>query len=378
MLSTRAIRRWSAIHTWSSLVCTLFLLMLCLTGLPMIFHDEIDALTGEGVSAPALPAGTPDAPLDQVVAAARRVHPERAVRSLFYDLDAPHVIQVGLVPSVDAPPATIRTVAVDARTAAVLGEPSPDHGFMHVVTTLHEELFAGLPGTLLLGLMGLLFVLAIVSGTVLYAPFMRRLDFGTLRLRRSPRLRWLDLHNLLGAATLAWVLVVGLTGVMNTLARPLFGIWTMQHLPPLLAPYAGQPRPTVLSPVQEAVARTRAALPDSEVTSVVFPTTQFGSPRHYVVWTRGRSPVTSRLFTPVLVDARNGKLIMASGLPWYLRALEVSRPLHFGDYGGLPLKIVWALLDLGAIVVLVSGLWLWVRRRVLAGERVPAAVEAGP
>jgi uncharacterized iron-regulated membrane protein len=50
-------------------------------------------------------------------------------------------------------------------------------------------------------------------------------------------------------------------------------------------------------------------------------------------------------------------------MPWYLRALEVSRPLHFGDYGGLPLKILWALLDVITIVILVSGLYLWIARR---------------
>ena len=34
-------------HKWSSLVSTLFLLLLCVTGLPLIFHDEIDAVMGE-------------------------------------------------------------------------------------------------------------------------------------------------------------------------------------------------------------------------------------------------------------------------------------------------------------------------------------------
>jgi uncharacterized iron-regulated membrane protein len=31
------------VHTWSSLISTLFLLLLCVTGLPLIFHHEIDA-----------------------------------------------------------------------------------------------------------------------------------------------------------------------------------------------------------------------------------------------------------------------------------------------------------------------------------------------
>nr|WP_301287172.1 PepSY domain-containing protein [Sphingobium sp. OAS761] len=41
------IRAWYLVHKWTSLICTLFLLMLCITGLPLIFHDEIDAVSGE-------------------------------------------------------------------------------------------------------------------------------------------------------------------------------------------------------------------------------------------------------------------------------------------------------------------------------------------
>ena len=56
---------------------------------------------------------------------------------------------------------------------------------MYVMFKLHVDMFAGLPGKLFLGVMGLLLVAAIVSGVVLYAPFMRKLDFGTVRRDRS-------------------------------------------------------------------------------------------------------------------------------------------------------------------------------------------------
>ena len=46
-----------------------------------------------------------------------------------------------------------------------------------------------------------------------------------------------------------------------------------------------------------------------------------------------------------------------------LKALLVSQPLHFGDYGGMPLKIIWALLDGFTIIVLGSGLYLWAVKR---------------
>ena len=55
-------------------------------------------------------------------------------------------------------------------------------------------------------------------------------------------------------------------------------------------------------------------------------------------------------------------------LPWYMTALLVSQPLHFGDYGGMPMKMLWALLDIVTIVVLGSGLYLWWTRRRTANE----------
>lgn len=55
--------------------------------------------------------------------------------------------------------------------------------------------------------------------------------------------------------------------------------------------------------------------------------------------------------------------IAAPDMPWYITMLLLSQPLHFGDYGGLGLKIAWALLDVGMIIVLWSGLVLWWRKR---------------
>jgi uncharacterized iron-regulated membrane protein len=74
---------------------------------------------------------------------------------------------------------------------------------------------------------------------------------------------------------------------------------------------------------------------------------------------RGKTPVTARLFKPVLVDARTAQLTASREPPWYITGLLLSQPLHFGDYGGMPLKIIWALLDVLTIIVLGSGLYLW-------------------
>jgi uncharacterized iron-regulated membrane protein len=209
MMTAKTIRIWSAVHKWTSLVCTAFLLLLCLTGLPLIFHHEIDHLTGNAVDPPEMPAGAPRASLDSIVAAGLAQRPGDVVQYLSWDPDEPDIVFLSMARAAGAPPSELHAVVVDARTARVLNEPRVREGFMHVMLTLHVDLFAGLPGKLFLGAMGLLFVVAIVSGVVLYAPFMRRLNFGTVRTGRSRRLKWLDLHNLLGIVTLTWALVVG-------------------------------------------------------------------------------------------------------------------------------------------------------------------------
>jgi uncharacterized iron-regulated membrane protein len=224
------IRAWYVVHKWSSLVCTAFLLLLCVTGLPLIFRHEIDELLGNGAEPPPMAAGTPRASLDRILEAGRAHRAGDVVQFVIWDPDEPDVVILSMARSIDAPPSSNRVVVLDARTAQVLGEPDVQSSFTAIMLKLHTDMFAGLPGKLFLGLMGLLFVVAIVSGVVLYAPFMRKLAFGTVRRDRSRRIRWLDLHNLVGIVTVAWALVVGVTGVINTWADLLVQIWRFDQL----------------------------------------------------------------------------------------------------------------------------------------------------
>lgn len=367
MLSPTALRRWSWTHKWSSLICTLFMLLLCITGLPLIFHHEIGHLLGTEVEAPPMPAGTPRASLDQVLAAARAEYPDRVVQFASQSDEDDALWFVTLTPT-PAPTEDFKSIAVDGRTAQVLARRPVDQGFMYVMFRLHVDLFAGLAGKLFLGLMGLLLLVAIVTGVVLYAPFMRKLAFGEVRRTKSPRLKWLDLHNLLGIVTVVWALVVGGTGMINTWADLMIKYWQYDKLSALLAPYAGQPTVPAAerSALQPALDAALAHAPGMKLSFIAFPGTTLSSPHHNTFLLRGNTPLTSRLLQPVLVDARTAQVTAEPQLPWYLTALLVSQPLHFGDYGGMPMKVLWALLDIATIVVLGSGLYLWLRRKAPA------------
>ncbi|WP_161814849.1 PepSY-associated TM helix domain-containing protein [Steroidobacter agaridevorans] len=361
-MSSSAIRRWYWVHKWTSLVSTLFLLMLCITGLPLIFYHEIDHATGYSVEPPELPGVTSRVSLDEIVSAARAKRPQDVVTFVLRDPDEPEAWFVSMAETPQSPDSSAFYM-FDARTGDFLHEYPLNQGFMNFMFRLHYDMFTGLPGTLFLGFMGLLLAASLVSGTVVYGPFMRKLPFGTVRHGRSSRLKWLDLHNLLGIATLIWLLTVGVTGVINTLAIPILGVWQQTEMSEMTAKYKNEPAVQHLSSADDAVKKALATVPGTELSFMAFPGTNFSSPHHYVAFMYGATPLTSKLLTPVLIDASTGEFIDSRSLPWYVKALLVSQPLHFGDYGGMVLKILWALLDVLAIVVLGSGVYLWIKKR---------------
>lgn len=373
MLSAKAIRAWYQVHKWTSLVCTLFLLLLCVTGLPLVFGEEIEEMTSTS-EPPPMPEDTPRISLDRIIEDARQRRPGEYLLFMSPDDDAPALfVSMGNTPDAREASAVFK---YDARTGKLLADVQQRTGVMYVLRELHVSMFAGLPGTLFLGLMGLLFVLSILSGVVVYGPLMRKLEFGTVRKNKSRRVRWLDLHNLLGIVTVAWAGVVGVTGIVNALAQPLEGYWQMTELARMIKPWKDQPTVGATS-LQAAYDTATANAPGMGLRFVAFPGNPFASPRHYLFFMHGNTPLTEKLLKPVLVEADNARFTATVKMPWYLTALLLSQPLHFGDYGGLPLKIVWALLDLVTIVVLCSGLYLWwVRRRSPIEARV-AEIERG-
>lgn len=360
-MSQSTIQFWSALHKWTSLICTLFLLMLCVTGLPLIFHHEIEHLTGDEYVMPDVPDGTGLQSLDTVLANALAERPGEVGVFMSFDEDRP-VVNVTSAPAYDASERFMTLASLDQRTGEFVPPPLED-GIMAVIQQLHIDMFLGLPGKFFLGVMGALFFIAILSGVVLYAPFMRKHEFGTLRVSRSARVKWLDYHNLLGVVTLAWASVVGLTGVINAFAEPITGAWQADQLAAMTQGYEPGEPPAELSSIQGAIDTVREEAPGVWVQFVAFPGGAFSTDHHYAVFLQGATPLTKRLLTVALVDALTGELTDIRPMPWYMQALLLSQPLHFGDYGGLPMKILWAVLDLITVIVLATGVYLWLARR---------------
>lgn len=361
-MKLKTAKRWFNWHKWTSLICTLFLLLLCITGLPLIFHEEIEHLENNIE----VEAGTysEKMSLDDLIRIAENKYPGKHARFAFWDQDEhPNQVLLDIVEKPDDPYENSKYILMNEYTGEILNEPRQE-GFMNLMLRLHTDLFLGIPGKLFMGLMGILFMISIVSGIVLYGPIMKNFDFGTVRKYKSKRIQWLDTHNLVGIVILVWMVVVGFTGIINAFSDIIAGLWQQGQLAEMTAPYKNaKPFSGPLYPVQKTIAVAEETVPNMAVSILCFPGTEFSSKHHYAVFMKGKTEVTSKLLRPVLIDAKTGEMTDTRAMPWYVNTLFLSEPLHFGNYGGLPLKIIWAVLDLLAIVVLITGLYLWIARR---------------
>ncbi|MDR7068089.1 putative iron-regulated membrane protein [Pseudoxanthomonas japonensis] len=353
------------LHRWCSLVATVPFLILCLTGTVLVFHEEIDAAMGVMPDAPGLSAA--QRPLSESVDAILDANPSDKV--IYLGLDSEHhpgLLLLNTVPEGDSNFDRARLHFTDLATAerieAEAGEGMSLTGFL---LELHAQWFLGPLGELLGALIALMVLVSLLSGLVVYWPHVKKVTFGLLRRGKGPRLRQLDLHNTIGAIVLGWAFAVSLTGFLLGFGTLATGLWSQQQLALVQSMYAGSAVDPRRPPIDADVALRSAlsAAPKGwQVSSILWPATVYSTPRHYTVLVGG-SGLDERLVRVVLVDASTGEVAGTAELPWYLKAITLSEPLHFGDYGGMPLKILWTVCTWLTLFITANGAWLWWDRR---------------
>ncbi|MGE8287112.1 MAG: PepSY-associated TM helix domain-containing protein [Stenotrophomonas sp.] len=368
------------LHRWCSLLATLPFLVLCLTGTVLIFHEEIDAAMGVMPAAPGLSAA--QRPLAESVDAVLASSPDEKV--IYLGLDAEHhpgLLLLNTVPHGDSGFDRARLQFTDLTTAQRIDASASDGttltGFL---LELHARWFLGPLGELLGAFFALLVLVSLLTGLVVYWPHAKKVVFGLLRRGKGPRLRQLDLHNTIGVVVLGWAFAVSLTGFLLGFGTLATGLWSQQELSRVQRLHGGAPVDLRRPPV-DADHAMRAALASApagwQVSSILWPGTDYSTPSHYTVLVGG-SGLDERLIRAVIVDASSGKVAGIAELPWYLKAITLSEPLHFGDYGGLPLKILWTICTWLTLFITVNGAWLWWDRRRKRSTRKTASQETLP
>lgn len=374
----QAMSRWYRInlwvHRWVSLVVALPFAILCVSGVILIFHEEVDALLGQGPVAAG--GGQGGASLQESIEVAQRSYPGERVHSATLDDEHfPGLLLMGMVRE-GGSLEQARWVYADIARGQLVDQPALEETFTGFLLELHAQWFLGPLGELVGALIALLVLLSLVSGMVVYGPYLRKFLFGIIRRGRGARLLQLDLHNLFGSVLFGWAFIVTLTGVLLGFGTVAIGLWQLTELAVLQQQYP-PPAEAALLPVQHfdrVYAAAVAAVEGWQPTTFLFPGSEYSTAQHYLVLLQGTHAFDEKMLQLALVDAQSQQVERVLQLPLYLQAILLSQPLHFGDYGGLALRLLWAGCTLAILFITLNGAWLWWARRNKGTERRDALV----
>jgi uncharacterized iron-regulated membrane protein len=239
-------------------------------------------------------------------------------------------------------------------------------------------------GRSLVGVVGVVLLLSILTGVVAHTKI--REEAFSLRLRRSVRLKWQDAHKAVGLWSLPFAVMIAFTGAF-------LGIVAL--LAPIVAAIAfkGDVERLERAVFGEAPERTgiAAEMISLERIGALRPPESGRAPERVILTHRGDEAAVFDVFFLADTELARYDTISVDGVTGEAgaggqfggevtpdqRVTGAMSPLHYGNYGGVPLKLLYLALGLGLCVVTALGLMMWVERRKngRAGRRSQAFYE---
>ncbi len=329
------------------------LLVIGVTGSVLVFKTEIDRLLApERVLAP-----EPDAPRlgpDAIFAAAQEHLPDQIVMGWGKALQ-PDMADV--VYAVEPGEEDGKLIRVDPATGRPLVGGFEEAGtFTDWMLELHYTLLAGHAGELVVGLLGVLLCLLGVSGIYLYRGFWK--TFFQLRWNKSARILFSDAHKMIGITSVVFNLLLGFTGAWWNLSHILGHAFEEEH------EHVTMPKWTGAVAIDPLLEEARGEIPGYETNWISLPFEPGGDIGFFGA-IEGQSVFRSPYGSTVFFDGGSGELKFATPvgeLGAWAQAVDAFRPLHFGTFGGVPVKILWCLAGLTPGALAVTGTVMWWQR----------------
>lgn len=383
---------YRALHTWVGIVAALFLFIGFYAGAITMFKEPLRRWASGATELPP-PPGLADAP--ELIRRTLATHPE-ARRSYTIHLETSAATPARLTwairdPAADEHHAEPRTfgAGLDAAGALVVRElhPAPVAQF---IDNLHRRLGLPLDHEIAMpftAAVALLYFLALASGVVLLAPTLVKSLFLLRTGGRSVRRMWLDVHNTLGFLSLPFHLVIALTVVVFALHDEFYALQDKVLFGGRIAAATTAARPPVpraaaetagplLAPL-ELQSRLAAQAPGFRLQRIEYTETPAG-PMARVFGGDDRHVLRGPTFGIGTVDARTGELRSTDYFPGRqpagLATVTAFFALHFGNYGGAPVRWAYVALGLSGAFLFYTGNLLWIEaRRKRAAEAAGAA-----
>jgi uncharacterized iron-regulated membrane protein len=374
------------VHRWASLLLALWVVLEALTGSLITFSPEISRLVDRGVF-----SASGDAEISWEEAAdAGTAEYERGRLALVVppgeDLSG-DVWWVGVYDD----DGEYHAVLVDPATGEVTDADHESPGWLRLAERLHFDLnmtsVFGLDGTEAIGLLGVVWLLIIVTGMyVWWWPGVKRwANAWRVRRGRGPFTFSLDLHKAVGITILVPLLLVVLTGITFGWPEQSRWIWNAVTFGSYEEPDVTVPLSTAqpgAEPIglDAAVAVVEELGGDVHVEQVSPPQ---GNPVgvydvHAVVDGSFFAEAGGERVVDIAVDQYSGAVVAVddpAAEPVVDQAFDRwIVPVHFGTWAGLASKVAWVVLGVAATVMAATGVVMYVvrlrRRRTRAAEAV--------
>ncbi|MEL7709201.1 PepSY-associated TM helix domain-containing protein [Citromicrobium bathyomarinum] len=362
--SKDTVRKAISAHSALGLVCCALLYLICATGTAIVLYEEFQRL--EQLDAPEMSAIDPASVqrgIENVLASEKG---KPATTHLYVHL-----------PSEALPRTTITTdtqaVHIDRQGEIVVPE---ENAWAEFLLALHYRLnLPALYGMTLVGLFGAMIVALSVSGIVAHPRIFR--DAFRLRARRGDDVATLDWHNRLAVWTLPFALAIALTGAMiglfyvsgGAVAAAAYGGDSEAALAPV---FGGEPEgdaaPAPVPDVAPALAYMEREYPEVDPYYVILHDPGTVGQHVQVIAEHPRRLIFGEYYAFSAGGEFRGTVGLADGTVGQQVAASMYN-LHFGNFGGLPVKIAYVLFGLALTVVVATGTFIWFDKRERRGQR---------
>lgn len=371
----KAVWRW---HFWAGLVSAPFLIIMAVTGALWVFHEELDPLLY-----PELLVVTPSeatVSLDTMRAQVEAHYPASSVRNVNIPKRTDRAwsfflrpLEAGDETKNASASAFEGSVFFDPYKGEVLGSRTRYEGFFAVVLKIHRTFLAGTLGRVLSETATSWGIISMLTGLYLWWAGSKEKVWGKWlpRVRGKFKVVLRDWHTVPGMYIAVFAIAVMFTGLLFT---QVWGrAWFMSHaltggLPegfvnqPKSVLIEGEPAPEQVS-LDSALATAKAVLNhDEDSHRLEVPTS--GTDQSFRYMNEIMNPFVRRAI--VIIDQYSGEILLTETsemMPLRTHLTLLFYPIHVGSIFGTPTKILAVITCFLIVVMSVTGVWMWWRRR---------------
>ena len=379
MAKTKENKKLWAIHSWVGLYAGVIIAFLSITGAAALFKTELDSLLNPHLRT-TVPKDSKVA-MTPVIEKVKAMHPDKVLFEVGMPKSEKGTWIIRMMPHKQERLFPVFwEVFVNPYSGEILGERNYYKTFQYYLRNIHVRFYEGFFGRQIVGLAGIALLVSTVTGFLIYGQFMKKQFFGAIR-KKNLRISQADYHKIIGMLALVFNLMIAITGAWLGLQAYLqrwLNIERPNTFKIVEKPYSKEEDIAIKLDFDSIYLASRAHFPQL-IPNLIRPSTNGDGvvellgdvPRQVYERNSNRLLLSKSDYQPVFIYNISQDNVGA-------KLFYVQESLHFGDYGGLALKLLYCVLSLTSGFLAISGFVVYLERTKKKRSTRPGFVELRP